>query len=290
MSRSTARGFTLLEVIVALAILSAALMAIFDLNAGAIASHVYAKKVTVATFLARSKMTDVEQRLYDEGLPVTDQDDEGDFSAEGWPNVKWRYRVLVPKTTDVSPEKVMGALFGVPMGADTDVSGMMAMLTGAGGDGAAKTQGAAAGAGGAMMAGLLQTQLAGMIDQLGKSVREVHLSVSWKDGAHTETIDLVTHVVSLGQGGDRNSAGGSVTAGGPLHQGNPGVPGAPGGPCPGMWRHPQTGQIVSATVMINGQCWDAGRTSVLTPVNPYNNPRQGGGGNPTFPGRGGVME
>ena len=59
------RGFTLLEVVVALAILGLALLAIFDLNAGAVASHAYAKRLTIATMLARSKMTDIEQELYD---------------------------------------------------------------------------------------------------------------------------------------------------------------------------------------------------------------------------------
>lgn len=243
------RGFTLLEVIVALAILSAALMAIFDLNSGAIASHVYAKKVTVATFLARSKMTDVEQKLYDEGLPTTDQDEEGDFSEEGWPTIKWRSKVLVPKTSDVSPDKVLGALFGMPTDGEGDMAEMMGMLTGAGGEGDTKGgAGAMAGAGGAMAAGLLQTQMTSMIDQLGKSVREVHLTVSWKDGVYTETIDLVTHVVSLGQGGDRNSTGAQPNAaapGGGLLPGHQPLPPGPGFP-----------------------------------------PRQGGGGNPGFRGGG----
>ena len=62
------RGFTLLEVVVALAILGVSLMAIFDINAQAVAKHVYAKKLTVATLLARSKMIDLEQELYDQGL------------------------------------------------------------------------------------------------------------------------------------------------------------------------------------------------------------------------------
>ena len=208
-------GFTLLEVIVALAILSMALMAIFDLNAGAIASHVYAKKVTVATFLARSKMTDLEQKLYDEGLPTTDQEEDGDFSDEGWENIKWRARILAPKTTNVSSEKVISALFGVPM-EGSDISDITKMLAGGGGDG--KEGGGAdptgmAGAAGGMMAGLIQGQLTQMINQIGQSVREVHLTVSWKDGANTETIDLVTHVVSLGQGSDRQQAGGAGPGG-----------------------------------------------------------------------------
>ena len=35
-------------------------------------SHVYAKKLTVATLLARSKMVDLEQELYDKGFKADD--------------------------------------------------------------------------------------------------------------------------------------------------------------------------------------------------------------------------
>ncbi len=57
-----------------------------------------------------------------------------------------------------------------------------------------------------------------MIDTLQKSVREVHLTISWKEGKLTENIDLVTHVVSLGPGSDRNGGAAGVA----------GAPGAAG--------------------------------------------------------------
>ena len=47
-----------------------------------------------------------------------------------------------------------------------------------------------------------------MVDQLTKSVREVHLTVTWKEGKLTESFDIVTHVVSLGPGSDRNGGRG----------------------------------------------------------------------------------
>ncbi|HEY1087754.1 MAG TPA: type II secretion system protein, partial [Archangium sp.] len=69
------RAFTLLEVVIAMAILGVSLVAVLDINASAIYSHVYAKKLTVATLLARSKMTDLEQKLYEEALPSDDDED-----------------------------------------------------------------------------------------------------------------------------------------------------------------------------------------------------------------------
>lgn len=208
--RRTARqngGFTLLEVVIALAILGMALMAIFQLNAGAVANHVYTKHLTVATLLARSKMTDLEQQLYDDGFATDDQELDGDFSEESWSSYKWRARILAPHTQDVPPEQLLSALFGLPMGE----GGLEAMFGGGdpsgGGSGkedssGAPTKGASPLAG--AMAGMAQTQLQQMLTQINDAVREVRLTVSWKDGKRTESLELVTHLVSLGQGSDRN--------------------------------------------------------------------------------------
>jgi general secretion pathway protein I len=210
------KAFTLLEVLVAMSILGISLMAIFDINAQAVASHIYAKKLTVATLLARGKMIDIEQKMHDEGLPADDDEDSGDFKDEGWPSYKWRARIIVPKTNGLAPEQLFGALFGIPMGDGSDPKAgadPLALLSGMFGAGKKPDPSAnpgAAGAGGGLlammgpMAGVAQQQFTQMIDQLQKSVREVHLTVSWKEGNLTESIDLVTHVVSLGQGSDRN--------------------------------------------------------------------------------------
>src|SRR5690242_12770589 len=111
--KTAARGFTLLEVVIAMAILSLSLMAVFDLNAGAIAMHSYTKKLSVASLLARSKMTDLEQKLYDQGFQMDDDEDAGDFSEEGWSGYKWRARIIAPKTHGLSPQQLIGALFGM---------------------------------------------------------------------------------------------------------------------------------------------------------------------------------
>jgi len=225
------RAFTLLEVVVALAILGVSLMAVLDINASAVYSHVYAKKLTVATLLARSKMTDLEQKLYDEPLGIDDDEDAGDFSAEGWPGYKWRAKIIVPKTNGLSPEQLFGALFNMPMGDGKDGAGGLlgGLFGGASGGVPAGLAGAAAGGGvpaekgGGLlgmlgpMAGMAQQQFTQMVDQLQKSVREVHLTVTWKEGKLTESIDLVTHVVSLGPGSDRNG-GAAAAAGAPNAQ------------------------------------------------------------------------
>jgi general secretion pathway protein I len=284
MKNRTRRGFTLLETVVALAILALALMAIFDLNAGAISNHVYTKHLTVASFLARAKMTDLEQKLYDEGFSNDDDEESGDFSDEGWPHFKWRAKIIAPKTDGVSPDQLIGAIFNLPIGGEGGDMGGIASLFGggAGGDGKGGGPGPAAGGMAGMAAGMAQPMFTQMISQITSSVREVHLTVTWKEGKLVESMDLVTHVVSLGPGSDRNggaaAAAAAATGQQPPETSNQWVDPATGiivpNPIPGpngQMMHPQTGQPLT-----NRQEW----------LNRLNNP---GGGGFTPPGGGGIF-
>jgi general secretion pathway protein I len=255
------RGFTLLEVVVAMAILGLSLLAIFDLNAGAVASHAYAKRLTVATMLARSKMTDIEQDLYDKGFDADDREITGDFRAEGWEAYTWKAQILTPRTTEISPDKLLEALFNLPPGTggaqglaallgggrDGGVGGALSGLAGSGNLASLASQYASAGgpttgalppgATGASglsalgpFAGLAQTQMQQLLQQIQQSVREVHLTISWKDGKRTESLDVVNDVFSLRQGSDRNGTPGQALSTTPGAQGAPGAPGAQGVP------------------------------------------------------------
>jgi len=233
MRRTSARsrGFTLLETVVAMAILTLALMAIFDLNSGAVMMHTYAKKVTVATLLARAKMTDLEQDLYDKGFPADDEDRSGDFSEDGWSSFKWRAKIIAPKTSGVSTDQLLSAVFGLPAGGGDPLSALMG--GGAGGkDGKAAAAGLPPGATPGMSGlagaagGMAQAQMTQFLDQIRATVREVHLTVTWRDGKQVESVDLVTHVIS---GSERNgSANAQAQAGQP--NANGAAPGTgPGG-------------------------------------------------------------
>ncbi|MBJ6763164.1 prepilin-type N-terminal cleavage/methylation domain-containing protein [Myxococcaceae bacterium JPH2] len=278
------RGFTLLEVVVAMAILSLALMAIFDLNSGAVANHAYTKRLTVAALLARSKMTDLEQKLYDEGFHNDDDEDSGDFSEEGWPQFKWRARIIAPRTQGVSPDQLIGAIFNLPMGGGGDGDGLggLAAMFGGGGDkkggdsASGMTQGMNGLQGSAMS--MAQPMFTQMVDQLTKSVREVHLTVYWKDGKQVESMDVVTHVVSLGPGGDRNGSTPFTPN-----------PGTQSQATSGQWVDPSTGMIVQNPVP-----GPDGRT-MLDPTTrkPLQNRnewlQQQNGGSPQRPGTGGIV-
>ena len=72
----TRRGFTLLEVMVAVAILGLALTAIFSSEVGASNVAQRAKRQNVATTLARCKMGEIEEFIAVEGLPLVEKEDE----------------------------------------------------------------------------------------------------------------------------------------------------------------------------------------------------------------------
>ena len=294
------RAFTLLEVVVALAILGLALLAIFDLNSGAVASHAYAKRLTVATMLARSKMTDIEQELYNKGFDADDREISGDFRTEGWEAYTWKAQILAPRTTEISPDKLLEMLFNVPPGKD-GLSGLAALL-GGGRDGGvggalsslsssgnlsqlqslAQSQGGptlgALGPGASAASGLqalgpfaalAQTQMQQLLQQIQQSVREVHLTVSWKEGKGTDSIDLVNDVFSMRQGSDRNGTPGAALSGSTGVPGAPGTPGAPALP-PGAGQFPGLQNLLPGQQFSNGRI--QGNTPPGTPLDPSGRP------------------
>ena len=218
-------GFTLLEVIIAIAILGVSLAAIFEISSQAVYAQVYAKKLTVATLLARSKMIDLEQEMFDKGFQLDDDEQAGDFSDDGWASFKWRAKIVAPKTNGLTPDQLIGAIFNLPTGglpgsqggAGAGIGALAGMFGGGKPPPGAPPADPKAGILGMLgpAAGIAQGQFQGLVDTLQKSVREVHLTVSWKEGKLTESIDIVTHVVSLGPGSDRNGGAGAGVAGAP---------------------------------------------------------------------------
>jgi general secretion pathway protein I len=71
----TVRGFTLLEVMIAVAILGLSLTAIFSSEVGAANVAARARRQNVAATLARCKMGEIEQVIAIEGLPAIEKKD-----------------------------------------------------------------------------------------------------------------------------------------------------------------------------------------------------------------------
>ncbi len=172
------RGFTLLEVMVALAILAGALVAISDVVSGALANHVRARQLEMATLLARGKMAELEDRFEAKGFRDFEEGEEGSFEDDGHPEVHWKMEVRKP-SVELGPDNVLRALTGSGEGLEK----LMPPPETLGGPAQA------------MMTASLQGILTRIGEQVKNGVRELRLTVSWRDGGTGESFTVVTHLV-----------------------------------------------------------------------------------------------
>jgi general secretion pathway protein I len=202
------RGFTLLEVMVALAVLALALTAVSDVVGASLHNHVRAHQLDVATMLARGRLAEAEATFEEEGFRDFDQTEAGTFEDEGHPEVTWKLEAIRP-SLELGPDAVLKALTGIDGGV-AGLLGLDAKAQGQGGGSAGATGGPTTSLAGSPLAGsavaLIQQQLTGLGEQIKSGVREVRLTVGWKDGSATESFTLVTHLVVLTTGAQRRGA------------------------------------------------------------------------------------
>jgi general secretion pathway protein I len=226
-----ASGFTLLEVMIALAILSVALVALSNLNGGAVAMHAYSRRATEATLLLRGKMLDVEDDLQKNGFSDFSDEKHGDFSNEGAAAYAWTAEILKPDV-QLDPAQLLTLLGaqGNKGGQPSNVASAAGTLAGSlfGAPGA--TQGLQGGGGAAMLAGpmggMFMTEAKTFIETLKKSVREIRLTVSWQDGKNRRDVSASQIIVilpeSVGQTpGAPPAPGAAATGPGGPPSGNP---------------------------------------------------------------------
>lgn len=262
--RRVPRGFSLLEVMVAIAILGLTLTVILSAQGGLAASNRSAANMGQAVALGRCKMTEIEEKLLKLGYPELDQVDtdvacceEGGLSF-GAPEAK-----VEGFTCDTRVEKVElpnfqggnslgdgGALVGPgassnPLtalanpagsaGLSLDVDGGLAGLgsqlqgqlgVGAGGAG---TEGLLS-----MVMGILYPSIKPMFEA---SIRRVTVTVHWKEGPNKRELPLVQYLTSPQRGGFAGSAllpdGGVMDFSQPTTGGSSGAPGTSGAASPG---------------------------------------------------------
>ncbi|WP_437734163.1 type IV pilus modification PilV family protein [Sorangium sp. So ce1335] len=218
-----ARGFTLLEVMVAVAILGLGLTAILSAQAGAFSAAAHARNISVANGLARCKMTEIEERLARDGLPALDEIDSGPCcEGDESPNIKCDWRIEKPEM----PEPNYGEL-----DLDTGLEGLGFAKPGES-TGTAAPSGdigelaqslAGGGAGGGSSAGGIAGLLQPFVDMLAPtlqpifeaSARRVTVRLTWRQGAQEHGLELVQWVTipQMGQpeqGTDDGGQGGGT--------------------------------------------------------------------------------
>jgi prepilin-type N-terminal cleavage/methylation domain-containing protein len=192
------RGFTLLEVMVSLSILALAMVTIAGVNATAFESSNYAKYITVATLLGRGKMLDVEEQLRKDGFGDLDKEYDGDFSAEGHPNITWR---AACREVEVDVNQLLAGLFGGEVQTDALPGQIQDFLGAMRGEGSDQLVDSVAGSdlSKVMGGGGLELILKQVGDTLSKSIREITLEITWKDGPYNESVKFVQYVTTSGR-------------------------------------------------------------------------------------------
>jgi len=203
-----ARGFSLLEVMVALAIFGLMLSGILAAQAGLSASNKKAANMGEATTLARCKMTELEEKLLKLGYPAIDDVDNGVVCCEGAATSTFTcdYKVEKvtmpdPPTSTMSMDGGVGALMG--MGGDAGPAGGATLDLDGGLSSVGSALGMGTGSGGAaglvdMAMGIVYPMMKPMMEA---SIRKITVTVRWKEGPSAQEFVLAQYVTNPQSGG-----------------------------------------------------------------------------------------
>lgn len=168
--RVATRGFSLLEVLIALAILGMSLGVLLQSQAQSLDATGRARDYNIASSLMRSKLVDIEAETLADGFVLGSTESEGDFAEDGFPDFKWSAKVseIEMDLTSISSlcESMMGGDEGGDDGGGDDAMGGMsceALLGGAAG-------------------GVLQS----ISDDLTRGMRAVEVKIEWQSAGYTE--------------------------------------------------------------------------------------------------------
>ncbi len=174
-------GFSLLEVMIALLILSMALGVMIRTSAFNLGAARDAEMMGVASELARNKMYDIEEELLAEGFQEIDQSLDGEFDEEGWPQILWKAEIVKVELPNIN-SLGGGDDEGGGGGAAGLLGGFAGMIPGLGAEGGGVDS---ATAGGAALIGS-QWELVSQV--LEQSLRKVTLTLTWKVGRATDSL------------------------------------------------------------------------------------------------------
>lgn len=207
--RAKIRGLSLLEVMVAIAILGLGLTAILSAQAGSFSAATHARSLSLATGLARCKMMEVEEKLKRDGFQETDENDSGPCcDDDDNASMRCTWRIEKPEL----PEAQLGDLDldtdlnlgGTPGGSGAPGIGALAGLAGSGSsavpgagsnlsDVASGLAGSIAESGGvdgiaAMAMGIVYPDLKKFFEA---GTRRVTVTVHWADGSADRTLEIM---------------------------------------------------------------------------------------------------
>jgi general secretion pathway protein I len=196
MRRPSSSGFTLIEIMVAFAILSLTLVTLLGIVTNNVRATNHAKMTTAATFLARTKMSDVEDQILYEGFTSDTETAHGTFKEDGYPQFGWETMIerielptdLTQKTQDKARET------------SNDAKDPMSMMTG-------------------FLGGMMSSFIEPIRIGLQESVRKVTVRVLWDEtGRRDQTMEIVQYLT------DPSKLDASLTGAAGATTGGPGAP------------------------------------------------------------------
>jgi prepilin-type N-terminal cleavage/methylation domain-containing protein len=165
MVKKLARGFTLLEVMISIAILAFALLGIVSSQSLVIKMFSETKNTTIGTILAQNKIANLELEFKNKGFGEIPEEANGDFSIDGYPDYKWSY--MFTKDPEIGK---LGALMNASESETAKNIKSQASLIG------------------------ISPQL--IADTLDNNIRKLVVNVEWEHGVSKGQISLMTHFLS----------------------------------------------------------------------------------------------
>ncbi len=183
------RGFTIIEVMVAILILTVSLVSIFGVQYTSLSFSKYKRRVTQATGLARCKMSEVElDILVENGFEEMDVTESGDCCEilEDDPTAGEYICSWEIKTVEMPDITTLMSAAG---GGDTDIGS--GDFTEGGGAGMAEDFGMGE------MVGAIAPMISSMLKE---AMRRVTVKVEWQDGSRTREVIISQYLVHPTQG------------------------------------------------------------------------------------------
>jgi general secretion pathway protein I len=219
-SRDGLFGFTLLEVMVAVAILGLALTAVLSSQVGLFAGGTYGQNVSVALGLARCRMAEVEEEMGKFGFPETDVAEDGACcnKEESAQRCSWKVeRVELPQPNLSTPGLASGANsvgsgpldFASQLGFDPTKGqpppGALGALADPSnltpGGGTAALSGVLAGGTSSLAPMVMGMVYPGLKPALEASIRKVTVIVYWREGVQRREVEVVQWLTNPLRGG-----------------------------------------------------------------------------------------
>lgn len=157
------RGFTLIEVSIAMGILAAGLAVLLHSQTLSLRAVSQARMMTTATMLARARIVELEGELEKDGFGAfAEEEQTGDFSDDDLPKFRWHTKVeKVELPGAIDAQSAAGAAQGLAGATGTAAAGADAM-------------------GGAAAAMIGQLDI--IRDVLQEAIRKVTVTVLWSEG------------------------------------------------------------------------------------------------------------